>query len=111
MSEVRITDQDVQSLAEKLAAFTRTLSPGELAAFELLEEQLLATTESDGADVQGFHFGSLDALGADERRQDMLREARQSVHAGRGSLWQALLSSLSAGGRAEQAIRDTPISG
>jgi hypothetical protein len=104
MTEVRVSEHDVQSLAEKLAAFTKTLTPGELAAFELLEEQLLMAFLNDDPDVQGFDFGRLDAMGADAHRQDMLRRAQVDARAagapsmrdgeGRVRVWSSLLASI-----------------
>jgi hypothetical protein len=102
MTDVHVSEQDVQSLAEKLAAFTRTLSPGELAAFELLEEQLLLAFVTDEPDVQAFEFGPLDAMAADARRTDLLRQAQARTDDGRVRAWSSLLETVtrlrSAGG-------------
>ena len=49
MSEVQITDEDVRSLAEKLASFCEQLAPGERAAFEYVEQYLAVVADGDAA--------------------------------------------------------------
>jgi hypothetical protein len=46
------SEGDVQSLGKKLAEFSRTLAPGELAALT----QILQQAMPDGSDVQGFSY-------------------------------------------------------
>ena|SRR5688572_6238141 len=106
MTDVRVTEQDVQSLAQKLAEFTRTLSPGELAAFELLEEQMLMAFTSDEPDVQAFDFGRLDMLGGDARREELLRDATRAraprETGDRAGFWRTVIGSVALTRRAEQ---------
>ena len=46
------SESDVQSLGKKMAEFSRTLTPGELAALT----QILQQAMPDGSDVQGFSY-------------------------------------------------------
>lgn len=111
MTQVQITDQDIESLANKLAAFTKTLSPGELAAFELVEAQLAAATGASEPDVQGFDFGRLDMMGADAHRQEMLRSSRVAQHTGgRAAVWQSVIGSFT-GAKRLHDLRDDSGSG
>lgn len=69
------TEQDTQTFATKLEAFSRTLTTGEQAILTLIEQQLgtLATTTDD--DVQGFMIDLGDV--AMIRQREMLHEAEQ----------------------------------
>jgi hypothetical protein len=69
-----ISQDDLQSLATKLAQFSKTLNPGEQVA---LEDQLKHTPATD-EDVQGYEYSSLYHRFADERRADLQREAEQA---------------------------------
>jgi hypothetical protein len=69
-----ISQGDLQSLATKLAEFTKTLTPGEQAA---LMEQLKQTPAAD-EDVQGYQYNFLYQQVAEAHRADLLREAEQA---------------------------------
>jgi hypothetical protein len=47
MAQATISDRDARSMAEKLAAFTETLDPGEEAAFEVIERHLSVLVPAD----------------------------------------------------------------
>lgn len=97
---VTITEQDIESLALKLAQFTRELTTAERAAFELVEQRLVdVVTSRETADVLGYDFGSVDTMLADARRADLLRSARADTKrtGDNGSLWQTLLELIAAG--------------
>ena len=70
------TEQDTQTFATKLEAFSRTLTTGEQAILTLIEQQLgtLATTGDDD-DVQGYmiDLGNVATM----RQREMLHEADQ----------------------------------
>jgi hypothetical protein len=70
------TEQDTQTFATKLEAFSRTLTTGEQAILTLIEQQLsaLATAGTDD-DVQGFMIDLGDV--AMIRQREMLHEADQ----------------------------------
>jgi hypothetical protein len=73
MTTSTFTEQDTQTFATKLEAFSTTLTPGEQAILTLIETQLgahLTTTEDD---VQGYMM-DLGAV-ADIRQREMLYEA------------------------------------
>ena len=98
MIDRRVTDQDIESLARKLAEFTESLTPGERIAFELIEQHLVMEVNADEMDVSGFEFTSLDTLGADAHREELLRQARQTrAPEARKGAWQTILSALSGG--------------
>lgn len=67
-----MSQSDVQSLAEKLANFSKTLTPGE--RMVLIER--LKQPESDG-DVQGFMNDYMVMQLAEAHRQELLHEAEQ----------------------------------
>jgi hypothetical protein len=94
----RVSDQDIESLARKLAEFTESLSPGERMAFEVIEQHLIAEVNADEMDVSGFSFSGLDTMGADAHREDLLRQvqARQgrAPESGQG-FWQSIITVLS----------------
>ncbi|MHB8595514.1 MAG: hypothetical protein ACYDER_01745 [Ktedonobacteraceae bacterium] len=69
-----ISQDDLQSLATKLAEFAKTLTPAEQAA---LLEQLQQTPAAD-EDVQGFQYNYLYQKVAEARHADFLREAEQA---------------------------------
>lgn len=89
----RVTDQDIESLARKLAEFTESLTPGERLAFELIEQHLVTEVNADEMDVSGFEYTSLDA-----QRDELPREVRtRRAPANRTGFWQSVLSTLSGG--------------
>ena len=103
--DMRVSDQDIESLARKLAEFTSSLSPGERIAFETIEQQFVSEVNADEMDVSAFEFTSLDTMGADARRDELLRQARsQRAPANREGFWQAVLTALS-GGNGQQRER------
>lgn len=91
----RVSDQDIDSLARKLAEFTESLTAGERLAFEVIEQHLASEITADEMDVSGFEFTGLDTMGADAHRQDLLREARpgRATETGDG-FWKSILSAL-----------------
>lgn len=96
--DMRVSDQDIESLARKLAEFTESLSPGERMAFEVIEQHLLSEAGADEMDVSGFELTNLDTMGADAHRQDLLRQAHtQRAPEDREGFWQSILSALSGG--------------
>lgn len=97
-TERRVSDQDIESLARKLAEFTASLSPGERMAFEVIEQHLMSEVNSDELDVTGFEFTGLDTMGADAHRDELLRQAghRRSSD-NREGFWQSILSALTGG--------------
>jgi hypothetical protein len=76
MTQVTFTEQDTQTFATKLEAFSRTLTTGEQAVLALIEQQLdtLLTTE-DEDDVQGYMFDLGEV--AMVRQREMLHEAER----------------------------------
>lgn len=54
MNATTITEQDITSLAHKLAGFVETLTPGEAAAFEVFETEMTTTLTARGTDVHGY---------------------------------------------------------
>jgi|GEM_PF-6068914 len=91
----RVSDQDIESLARKLAEFTESLSPGERMAFEVIEQHLIAEVNADDMDVSGFSFTTLETMGADAHRQDLLRQAGQErTGDDRQGFWQSILTAL-----------------
>jgi hypothetical protein len=80
MTTGTFTEQDAQTFATKLEAFSRTLTTGEQAILTLVEQQLgtLATATTDD-DVQGFMFdlGTVASI----RQRELLHEAER-VRAG-----------------------------
>jgi hypothetical protein len=94
----RVSDQDIESLARKLAEFTESLTPGERLAFELIEQQFVTEVNADEMDVSGFEFTGLDTMGADAHREDLLRQVRaQRAPQNREGFWQSVLSALTGG--------------
>jgi hypothetical protein len=94
----RVSDQDIESLARKLAEFTESLSPGERMAFEVIEQHLIIQIDADEMDVSGFEFTGLDTMGADAHREELLRQARPSRAAQSGEgFWKTILSALGGG--------------
>lgn len=69
-----VSEGDLQSLAVKLAEFTRTLTPGEQTA---LMEQLKQAPAADD-DVQGYQYNFLYERIAEAHRADLVREAEQA---------------------------------
>jgi hypothetical protein len=93
----RVSDQDIESLARKLAEFTESLSPGERMAFEVIEQHLIAEVNADEMDVSGFSFSGLDTMGADAHREDLVRQARpggRAPESGPG-FWKSIITALS----------------
>jgi len=74
MTTGTFTEQDAQTFATKLEAFSQTLTTGEQAILTLIEQHLtgLTTTTTDD-DVQGYVV-DLGAV-ADIRQREMLQEA------------------------------------
>lgn len=98
MVDRRVSDQDIESLARKLAEFTESLTPGERMAFEVIEQHLVAEVNADEMDVSGFEFNGLDTMGADAHRDDLLRQARPRRTSEESTgFWQSILSALSGG--------------
>ncbi len=107
MDNTQISHQDVEALASKLAGFTQSLSPGERAAFEMLEAQLAEYALGDDEDVQGYTFNP-QLLDIAAQRQNEYRAAaaaerqRRSVQAAdggdtatqRAGFWRTVLGSL-----------------
>ena len=102
-TDTRVSDQDIESLARKLAEFTESLSPGERMAFEMIEQQFVSEVNADEMDVTAFEFTGLDTMGADAHREDLLREARtRRAPANRAGFWQSVLSTLTGDHRRER---------
>ncbi len=110
------TEQDTQTFATKLEAFSRTLTPGEQAVLTLVEQQLGTLLTTDDNDVQGYMIDLGDV--AMIRQREMLHEAdrlRQGVRAGddattdisvdRAGLWQRIAVTL---GRQATAMSPRP---
>ena len=96
MIDRRVSDQDIESLARKLAEFTESLSPGERMAFEVIEQHLITEVNADEMDVSGFAFTGLDTMGADAHRADLLRQAGSGrVPESRDGFWQSIITALS----------------
>jgi hypothetical protein len=53
-TETRFTEQDTQTLATKLAEFATTLTPGERAAFEVIEEHMTTTVGTGDETIEGY---------------------------------------------------------
>ena len=80
-SNLEVTADDIQTLAIKLSQFIDTLTPGERAAFQVVEWYLAISALEDEHEVAGYLAPSLDSLtpaGASERE----------------NLWLSLTSSL-----------------
>jgi hypothetical protein len=91
----RVTDQDIESLARKLAEFTESLTPGERMAFEVIEQHLITEVNADDMDVTGFSFTGLDTMGADAHREDLLRQAAPTrASEDRQGFWQTILTAF-----------------
>ncbi|SRR6266571_4343867 len=67
-----ISESDLQSVAVKLAEFSKTLTPGERLA---LMDQFKQTPSDE--DVQGYQYNLMHASLAEVHRQELLREAEQ----------------------------------
>ncbi len=106
MTTGTFTEQDTETFATKLEAFSRTLTTGEQAVLTLIEQQLgtLTTTTTDD-DVQGYmiDLGEIAMV----RQREMLHDAdrlRQGVRvetdatpdaaASRIGLWQQITQAL-----------------
>ena len=118
MTTGTFTEQDTQTFATKLEAFSRTLTTGEQAVLMLVEQQLgtLLTTGTDD-DVQGYMMDLGDV--AMIRQREMLHEAdrlRQGVRAendaatdavkDRIGFWQQIATTL---GRQATAMAPRPV--
>lgn len=98
MIDRRVSDQDIESLARKLAEFTESLSPGERMAFEVIEQHLMTEISADELDVSGFEFTGLDTMGADAHREELLRQGQtRRAPETREGFWKSILTSLSGG--------------
>lgn len=95
MSDVQISDDDVRSLAEKLASFCDQLEPGERAAFEYVEQYLAAVADGD-ADIEGYLFVVEDettgALGVAAVEETSATDT--STTTDRATLWRTVLTNL-----------------
>lgn len=84
MEHVTFTEQDTQTFATKLEAFSQTLTAGEQAVLTLIEQQLgtLLTTDTDD-DVQGYvmDLGEV-AMVRQREMQDEADRLRHGVRAG-----------------------------
>ncbi len=67
-----ISESDLQSVAVKLAEFSKTLTPGERLA---LMDQFKQTPSDE--DVQGYQYNLMHQQLAEVHRQELLREAEQ----------------------------------
>ncbi len=113
MAEIPVSERDARSLAEKLAAFSQTLTPGELAAFQLIERELGHLAAEEGVDVEGYLMPHpvISEMVAKTRRDDMLAEAERERQAReatsvptpgaitRSGFWYTILSVLTLGQR------------
>jgi hypothetical protein len=95
MNEMQVTEQDVESLARKLADFTLSLSPGERIAFEIVEQQLVAMSGSEEPEVSGYSFSTYAHLADAHRRELLLRARGQLGEGNRAGFWESLLAALS----------------
>lgn len=105
MTTGTFTEQDTETFATKLEAFSRTLTTGEQAVLTLIEQQLgtMTTTGTDN-DVQGYMIDLGEV--AMVRQREMLHEAERLRSAGgaepdvtaatatRIGLWQQIAQSL-----------------
>ena len=95
MIDTRVSDQDIESLARKLAEFTESLSPGERMAFEVIEQHLFSEVNADEMDVSGFAFTGLDTMGADAHREDLLRQSSPGrAPESREGFWKSIITAL-----------------
>jgi hypothetical protein len=99
MAQIQFTEQDADSLVEKISAFTETLSPGEQAAWQAIERHISTLVTTEDEDVSGFMIAP-DSVGAmaEAHQQELRDEARRSS-AGRSSdqrrsLWRRLVTTL-----------------
>jgi hypothetical protein len=119
MSSQSISPQVAQSLAEKVEAFCKTLTPEELTAFEAIEAQLGALAGDQEADVQGYILNPMTAPEmARIRQEDLMREANRERLASRAtrsgdrkSFWQSLLGSVGSREAAAPAPQLRPATG
>ena len=99
MSQVQFTEQDAASLVEKIAAFAETLTPGEQAAWQAIEQHVSMLVPTEDEDVSGFMIAP-DSVGAmaeahQQGLRDEVRRANRARSAGqRESLWHRLVTSL-----------------
>lgn len=99
MSQIQFTEQDADSLVEKISAFTETLTPGEQAAWQAIERHISTLVTTEDEDVSGYMIAP-DSVGAmaEAHQQNLRDEARRST-AGRTteqrqSLWNHLIRTL-----------------
>ena len=99
MSQIQFTEQDADSLVEKISAFTETLTPGEQAAWQAIERHISTLVATEDEDVSGFMIAP-DSVGAmAEAHQQELRDEARRASAGRTtdqrqSLWNRLITTL-----------------
>jgi len=99
MAQVQFTEQDANSLVEKIGAFTETLSPGEQAAWQAIEQHISTLVPTEDEDVSGFMIAP-DSVGAmAEAHQQELRDEARHATAGRTtdqrrSIWSRLVTTL-----------------
>ena len=105
MDSTTTTTDAARTLAEKLAAFYETLTPGEQELFSTFEQQL-ATATGEGGDVEGYMlpgWGNYDVAAAQHPTiTDALREAESGrpratgrTSTQRAGFWQTLLGRTS----------------
>ena len=99
MAQVQFTEQDANSLVEKISAFAETLTPGEQAAWQAIERHISTLVPTEDEDVSGFMIAP-DSVGAmAEVHQQGLRDEAQRSTAGRTNdqrrnIWTRLVTTL-----------------
>lgn len=99
MSQIQFTEQDAASLVEKISAFTETLTPGEQAAWQAIEQQISMLVPSEDEDVSGFMIAPDSAGAMAEAHQQNLRDEARHSRAGRTAeqrqtIWRRLVTTL-----------------
>jgi hypothetical protein len=99
MAQTQFTEQDATSLVEKISAFAETLTPGEQAAWQAIEQHISTLVTTEDEDVSGFMIAP-DSVGAmAEAHQRDLRDQATRATAGRTTdqrqnLWTRLVTTL-----------------
>jgi hypothetical protein len=99
VSQLQFTEQDAASLVEKIAAFTETLTPGEQAAWQAIEQHISTLVPTEDEDVSGFMIPPDSAGAMAEAHQRELRDEVRRSRAGRTpdqrrTLWNRLVTTL-----------------
>ena len=99
MAQTQFTEQDATSLVEKISAFAETLTPGEQAAWQAIEQHISLLVPTDDEDVSGFMIAPDSAGAMAEAHQQELRDEARRARTGRStgqreSLWHRLVTSL-----------------